>query len=111
MALAPNSIEGRAKALVDRIEVLQKAIEFEQGVCAETCAPMREDIAEVWKEAKDAGLPVKAMRAYVRVRTAQRKAIAKLEPQDREAYENLREALGPLGAAAAERAGYPADAA
>jgi len=111
MALAPNRIEGRAKALADRIEVLQKQIEFEQGVCAETCAPMREDIAEVWKEAKEANLPVKAMRAYVRVRTAQRKAVAKLDPSEQKFYHDLRESLGELGAAAAERAGYPADAA
>ncbi len=106
MALAANSIEGKAKALADRIEVLQKAIEFEQAMCSEECAPHRESIKEIWTEAKAAGLPLKAMRAYVRVRTAQRKAVAKLEPDERASYEALREAMGPLGAAAAEKAGF-----
>ncbi len=106
MALAANSIEGKAKALADRIETILTQIEYEQYVCSETCAPMRDDIKEIWTEAKSSGLPVKAMRAYVRVRTAQRKAVAKLEPDERASYEALREALGPLGAAAAEKAGF-----
>ncbi len=110
MALAANSIEGKAKALADRIEQCLIVIEFEQDVCRETCAPHRDDIKEIWEEAKAAGLPLKAMRAYVRVRTAQRKAVAKLEPDERASYEALREALGPLGAAAAEKAGFGAEA-
>ena len=104
--IASNTVEGRALALAERIENLLIQIETEQELCREQCAPIREDIAEVWKEAKAGELPIEAMRAYLRVRTAQRKAVARLEPGERDAYDRLRESLGPLGAAAAERAGY-----
>ncbi len=108
--IAANSIEGRAKSFTDRIEALQLEIEWIQAAAKEEAAPHRDSISDLWKEAKAAGLPVKAMRAYVRVRTAQRKAVAKLEPGERASYEALREALGPLGAAAAEKAGFGAEA-
>lgn len=107
--IASNTIEGRALALADRIENLQMQIEAEQEACREQCKPIREDIAEVWAEAKGGNLPEKAMRAYIKVRTAQRKALAKLTDHERDAFNHLREALGPLGAAAAERAGYAPD--
>lgn len=106
--IGANTIEGRALALADRIENLLIQIEQEQEECREACKPMREDIAEVWKEAKGGNLPEKAMRAYVKVRTAQRKALAKLTDHERDAFRNLREALEPLGQAAAVRAGYGA---
>jgi uncharacterized protein (UPF0335 family) len=109
MVIAANTIEGRALALAERIENLQIQIEDEQELCRDRCGPMREDIKEVWKEAKGGNLPEKAMRAYVKVRTAQRKALAKLTDHERLTYNHLREALGPLGAAAAERAGYGED--
>lgn len=109
MALAANSLEGRALALAERIERLQIQIESEQEGCKEACAPMRQDIAEIWKEAKGGELPEKSMRAYVKVRTAQRKALAKLDNHERDAYRNLRDALGPLGEAAAKRAGFDDD--
>ncbi len=109
MSLTPNSLEGKAKALADRIEVLQIEIEDQQEACREACKPMRDDIAEIWKEAKGGELPEKSMRAYMKLRTAQRKTLAKLNSHERAAFDNLREALGPLGAAAAERAGFPAD--
>lgn len=104
--IAANTLEGRALAMAERIENLQLQIEDEQDRCKEHCAPMREDIAEIWKEAKDGELPIKAMRAFVRVRAAQRKAMKPLLQHERDAYERLREALGPLGAAAADRAGF-----
>jgi uncharacterized protein (UPF0335 family) len=109
VSIASNTIEGRALALAGRIEVFLIAIELEQEACREACVPMREDIKEIWAEAKAGSLPIKAMRAYLRVRTAQRKAVARLKPDERDAYDRLRESLGPLGAAAAKRAGYPAD--
>ena len=108
--LAVNSVEGRALALAERIENLQIRIEGAQERCREACKPIREDIKEVWEEAKNGELPIKSMRAYIKVRTAQRKALAKLTERERDQYNNLREALGPLGAAAADRAGYPAEA-
>lgn len=107
--IAPNSLEGRALALAERIERLQIQIETHQEACKDLCAPLREDIAEIWKEAKGGELPEKSMRAYVKVRTAQRKALAKLDNHERDAYRNLRDALGPLGEAAARSAGYVDD--
>jgi uncharacterized protein (UPF0335 family) len=95
MIIASNTIEGRALALADRIETLQMQIEAEQEAC--------------WAEAKGGNLPEKAMRAYIKVRTAQRKAMAKLTDHERLAFEHLRDALGPLGAAAADRAGYASE--
>lgn len=109
MTIAPNSLEGKALALAQRIENLQLDIEREQEACKELCEPMREDIKECWKEAKGGDLSEKAMRAYVKVRTAQRKALAKLDDHERQAYTNLRDALGPLGQAAGERAGFGDD--
>lgn len=109
MVIASNTIEGRALALADRIETLQVQIEQEQEACRELCKPIREDIKEIWEEAKGGSLPEKAMRAYIKVRTAQRKALAKLTDHERDSFNHLREALGPLGAAAADRAGYSAD--
>lgn len=104
--IAANSLEGRAKEMADRIERLEIDIEEEQARCKDLCKPMREDIKEIWAEAKGGELPEKAMRAYVKLRGQQRKTLAKLNPHEREAFDRLREALGPLGAAAADRAGF-----
>ena len=106
---AELTLEGKALALAERIESLEMQIEAEQEACKEACQPMREDIAELWKEAKGGELPERAMRLYVRLRATQRKGLAKLNAPERAAYHHLREALGPLGAAAAERAGYGED--
>lgn len=105
--IAANTLEGRALAMAERIERLQIQIEDEQDRCKEQCAPMREDLKEIWKEAKEGDLPEAAMRAYVKVRTAQRKAVKKLSDHERNTYESLAQSLGdyittPLGAAVAK---------
>ena len=105
MALAANSLEGRAMALIERINKLQTQLYDEQDRYKEACAPIREDIKEIWKEAKDAALPVPAMRAYVRMSNTQWQAMAKLTDHEIEVYKSLCDSMGPLGRAAAEKAG------
>jgi len=109
MALAKNSMEGKAEGYLKRIETLLAEMESAKGTYMAECKERREDIKEIYAEAKDAGVPVKALRGVVKMRALDKKlnAIADgLDEDEAEAYELLCEALGPLGAAAAKAAGH-----
>lgn len=109
---AANSIEGKSKPFLDRIENLFRDLESERGTYMAKCKEVRSDIAEVYTEAKDAGVPVKSLRSLVRYRELERKQQAigdGLDIDESAAYSQLVDALGDLGRAAAKAAGYDAE--
>lgn len=112
MALAANSMEGKAQGYMERIEAMQQEIETAKGVYMAECKQRREDIREIFKEAKDGGVNVKALRGVIRHREMQRKLDAIPDGFDEDeaaAFEQLVDALGPLGFAAAKAKGYAKD--
>ena len=55
MALAKNSMEGKAEGFLKRIETMQAEMESAEGTYMAECRERREDIKEIYTEAKDAG--------------------------------------------------------
>lgn len=109
MSLAKNSMEGKAEGFLKRIETLMREMESHKGTYMAECKERRSDIKEIYTEAKDAGVPVKALRGVVKARALERKLDAipdGLDMDEAAAYETLCEALGDLGRAAATRAGH-----
>jgi len=109
VSLAKNTIEGRAEPFLQRIESLYDDLESERGSYMERCRTIRDDIKIVLGEAADAGIPKKALKGLVKFRALKRKqnAIAfGIEDDEAKIYEQLIDALGDLGIAAARRAGY-----
>lgn len=110
MSIAKNTIEGRAEPFMERIENLLDDLESKRGAYIAECRVVRGDIKEIYTEARDAGIPTKALKGLIKFRELERKqeALADgLESEEAQIYEQLRDALGELGAAAADRAGYP----
>lgn len=110
MALAKNSIEGKAESYLSRIENLLAEMETAKGSYLAECKERHEDIKSIYTEAKENGVPMKALKGLVKYRQLERKqaAIAAgLDIDEQAAYSNLVEALGPLGEAAARAAGHP----
>lgn len=109
MATAKNSLEGRAEPFLERIERLHADLDSKRGAYMAECRVVREDIKVVLGEAKEAGIPVKALKGLVEFRKLEKKqaAIADgYDPDEAKVYEHLVEALGELGAAAAKAAGH-----
>lgn len=107
--LAKNSLEGKAEAFLKRIETLMTDLESKRRTYMAECKVVREDIKEVYVEAKDKGVPTKALRGLVKHRQLEKRqrAIAEgLDMDEAAAYAQLVDALGDLGAAAAAAAGY-----
>lgn len=107
--LAANSIEGRSKPFVERIENLMAEGETAKGTYMAECKERRGDIKEIYTEAKDKGIPIKALKGLIKYRDLERKQNKigdGLDIDEQSAYQNLVEALGPLGAAAAKAAGF-----
>jgi uncharacterized protein (UPF0335 family) len=106
-----NTLEGRATPYLKRIENKLDDLDSKRGAYMAACKVVREDIKEIYGEAKDHGVPVKALKGLVEYRTLERKQ-AKigdgLDIDEGAAYEQLVDALGPLGIAAARAAGYRA---
>lgn len=112
MTLAKNSMEGKAEGFLKRIETLLAEMESAKGTYMAECKEWREDIKEIYTEAKDGGVPVKALRGVVKARALDKKLKSigdGFDIDEKAAYETLCEALGPLGAAAAKAAGYADD--
>lgn len=112
MPLLPNSIEGKAAPYLGRVENLMKDLESKRGEYMAECKVVREDIKEIYSEAKANGVPAKALKGLVRYRELERKQ-AKigdgLDIDEGSTYQQLVEALGdygdtPLGAAALGKA-------
>lgn len=107
-----NGLNDLGKGYVQRIEVIQTAIEFEQAKAKEEIAPLRSDIKDILEEAKSNGITKKAIKAVVKARALARKADRAredLDIADRDTFDNIRHALGdlaelPLGQAALDHA-------
>jgi len=107
--LPKNSIEGKAKPYLERIENIHEELESLRGTYMSECKALREDIRDIITEAKDKGVPPKALRRLVEHRKLEKRQgelAAGLDEEEAEAFERLVEALGPLGRAAAEKAGH-----
>lgn len=112
MTLAKNSMEGKAEAFLKRIENLNSDGDSAKATYMAECKERREDIKQVYTEAKDAGVPSKALKGLVKRRQLLRKADAipdGLDIDEQSAYSQLVDALGELGMAAARAAGHEVD--
>jgi uncharacterized protein (UPF0335 family) len=112
VTIAKNSMEGKAEPFLKRIENLHADAEEAKAVYMNECKERREDIKSVYEEAKDAGVPLKALKGLVKRRQLIRKADAipaGLDIDEQSAYAQLVEALGELGMAAAKAAGHDVD--
>lgn len=95
--MAENTIEGRSKPFIDRIERLVKELESERGAYMAACKPLREDIKEIYGEAKEAGIPAKSLRQTIKYRELERKqkALAEgLDIDEQATFEQLVAAFG-----------------
>lgn len=108
-----NGFDGKKlKGFVDRIANRKDEIKSVMGTAMRECKSIREDIKEIYSEAKDAGVPVAALKAEVKLReldAEKEKVVAGLEAEDADSLEMIREALGdyaslPLGRAAVDAA-------
>jgi uncharacterized protein (UPF0335 family) len=112
VTLAKNSMEGKAEAFLKRIETLNAENDSAKATYMAECKERREDIKQVYTEAKDAGVPSKALKGLVKRRQLMRKADAipdGLDIDEQSAYSQLVETLGELGMAAARAAGHDVD--
>lgn len=101
------------KSYISRVENIKDDIASETGGFMSRIKGMRDDIKDVLTEAKEAGIPVKALKAELKLRDLDReknKVVAGLEEDDAETLEQIRFALGdfaslPLGEAVMAKAG------
>jgi uncharacterized protein (UPF0335 family) len=103
MALLANSVEGKAAPYLQRIENILAKMETRKGKYMAECKADREDIKEIYTEAKANGLPAKALKGLVRYRSLEKKqkAIADgLDIDEQSTYEQLVEALGDFAGTA-----------
>lgn len=92
---------------VSRVENLQGEIDAIMEAAKSECAPLREDIGEVKKEAHEAGIPRKELNAKIQERRLLSKARdvrAGLNGDQQDVFDRMSQALGdlegtPLGAA------------
>lgn len=97
---------------IDRVENLKEEIASIMGTAMNEAKSLHEDIAEVFKEAKSNGIPLKALKAQLKLRKLDRdkeKVVAGLDEEDAESLEKIQHALGlladtPLGGAAMKAA-------
>lgn len=97
---------------VERIENLHQDLAVKKGEFMSECRLIHDDVKEVLKEAKNAGIPKKSLKAVVKKRQLTRDIDDlrdDLEGEDQDSYDQLLSALGDfrntdLGGAAADRA-------
>jgi uncharacterized protein (UPF0335 family) len=112
MALAANSVEGKAKPFLERIESINGDLESEKAAYMNKAKALREDIKTVVDEAKEEGVPKKALKGLVKYRQLERqqsKIGSGMDIADQGTFESLVAALGqldgtPLGDAAKDAA-------
>lgn len=100
------------KSYLDRIDNVHAEIASTMGAAMRECKTLRDDIKDIYAEAKDKGIPMKAMKAEVKLRALDRdkaKVVAGLDEDDADSLERIQEALGdfasmPLGEAALKAA-------
>lgn len=102
-------------SIVGRIEQVFVELDSLRGTYMQDCKSFREDIANLYDEAKARGVPPKSLKKAVKARELNRKIEAlreDLDLVDRETYDQIRHALGdladtPLGDAALNKAARP----
>ena len=98
----------KVQNVLDRVEKLNEDIETEKSAYMTACKVIRSDIKVVYRDAKNEGLPVKALKNIVKDRAAERAAERRrtdLDTDDLESYDQIKFMLGelagtPLGDAA-----------
>lgn len=103
--------QDQIKRFVSQVENLQDEIDKVMDAAKEECQPHREEMRQVFKDAGEEGINVKALRKAVAARRAEKKvekAREELKTLDRDAYDAIRHLLGdleetPLGKAALAR--------
>jgi hypothetical protein len=98
-------------SFVDELQAFVDKLESEHGIYMKKCRGIREDMDTVYERAKNAGLPVRPLKAVMKKLGLESKIEAlktKMEDDVRETYEAMNRALGqlvgtPLGDAVAER--------
>jgi uncharacterized protein (UPF0335 family) len=104
-----NTLEGRAQPYLTRVERLHEQLDKLRSDYMNACKPVREDVREVYAEAKDHDIPVMALKGLVKFRALERKQneiAGDMDLDEQAAYQQLVDALGGLGIAAARAAGY-----
>lgn len=106
--IAANTLEGRAAPFLERIERVTEEGESAKGSYMAKCKERREDIKQIYIEAKDAGIATRALKAVVKRRALVKKIDALdagLDIDEASQFRHLADALGgSLGAYAQRRA-------
>lgn len=101
LALRGNGYEpGVTQGFVDRIEAKQTEIEEIMQKARDQCAPLREDITDIKREAHEAGLPRREFNAALQKRGLLRKADEvreTLSEEQRDQFDLIMAALGGSG--------------
>ncbi len=98
--LLPNSVEGKSAPFLARVENRLTELERMKGEYMAACKGVREEIKEIYTEAKDADVPTRALKGLVKYRQLAKKqdAIADTIAEDEVSeFEMLVEALGEFG--------------
>jgi len=109
MSEAANSLGAKAQPFIEKIEEVDREIESLTGQHMAACKRKRQEKKEIYQTAKDAGLQTRPLKGIVKQRKLQRKIDQiplDFDIEESAVYKELAETLGPLGAAAAARAGY-----
>jgi uncharacterized protein (UPF0335 family) len=86
-------------SFVARVENRHEELLSERSKYMLACKGVREEIKEILDEAKDAGIPKRALRSVIKVRDLEAKAEKvreELEAEDQESHDQIRLALGDL---------------
>lgn len=102
------NFRAKAKSYVNRIEECLGSLDTEKGKYMRACQPIKEDMTEIYSEAKAEGIDTKALKAEIRIRQLEKMKDAareKLSPESQDELDKIRMALGeldgtPLGNAA-----------
>jgi len=107
-----NTLESRAARFLKDIENCNVELDSMRGTYMSDCKTVRQQIKDIYSEAKDAGVNTRALKGVVKHRQLARKqekiAASIDDVDDAAAYAELIEKLGPLGMAAAQARGYAA---
>lgn len=104
-----NDIARKAEPFLHKIEGIDADIDSEKGRFMAFCKAKRKLIKDALKAAKDEGIAIPVMKGIVERRKLQRKVdkiATDFDMDEAAAYRELERAFGPLGTAAAVRAGY-----
>lgn len=104
-----NDIARKAEPFLHKIEGIDADIDSEKGRFMAFCKAKRKLIKDALKAAKDEGIAIPVMKGIVERRKLQRKVdkiATDFDMDEAAAYRELERVFGPLGSAAAVRAGY-----